>query len=53
MPAPMNQEFLDMLIWFQDYGYYGGKDIKPSQKGLAGPVTSWRQFVEKNKSSWE
>lgn len=42
-----------MLQFFQDYGYYGGKDIKPSQKGLKATPTTWRQFVEKNKSAWE
>ncbi|TNY21764.1 NAD(P)-binding protein [Rhodotorula diobovata] len=49
--GPAGQEILEMLLWFQDFGYFGGKDIAPSQKELAVPVKTWRDFVRQTK--WE
>lgn len=53
MPAPVNLEMLEMLQWFERYGFFGGKDIKPSQEGLAKPANTWAEFVKAHKSSWE
>ncbi|KAK4048696.1 hypothetical protein OIV83_004666 [Microbotryomycetes sp. JL201] len=40
-------EMLDMFRWFEQYGYYGGKDVKSSQAAVSEPLTSWKEFVQK------
>ncbi|KAK4054052.1 hypothetical protein OIO90_003697 [Microbotryomycetes sp. JL221] len=47
-----NAEMLEMVKWFEDYGYFGGKDWQSSHEDLSAPVTSWKQFVEQNKPQW-
>ncbi|ORY57406.1 NmrA family transcriptional regulator [Leucosporidium creatinivorum] len=46
----LGEEMYQMLAYFQDYGYYGGADIGPSQASLAQPVGTWKQLVAK--SDW-
>lgn len=50
MPAGVGEEMYQMLAYFQDYGYYGGADIGPSQASLAQSVGTWKQLVAK--SDW-
>lgn len=38
MPKGLGEEMYQILAYFQDYGYYGGADIGPSQASLAQPV---------------
>ncbi|KPV76121.1 uncharacterized protein RHOBADRAFT_43559 [Rhodotorula graminis WP1] len=47
--GPAGAEMLDMLLWFEEFGYFGGKDLAPSQRDLAVPVKTWREFVAANK----
>jgi uncharacterized protein YbjT (DUF2867 family) len=41
------EELVDMLRFFEESGYYGGKDIAPSQAALSTPAHSFKQFAEK------
>ncbi|KAM0789897.1 hypothetical protein ACM66B_006739 [Microbotryomycetes sp. NB124-2] len=45
--GPVGPEMLDMFKWFEEYGYYGGKEVKPSQAAVSEPLTKWRDFVKK------
>ncbi|GHJ86534.1 hypothetical protein NliqN6_2936 [Naganishia liquefaciens] len=54
-PAPVDQfkamvgdEFTEMLQYFAEFGYYGGKDVTASQAVLAenARVQTWREFVK-------
>ncbi|GAA5854797.1 hypothetical protein JCM9279_000949 [Rhodotorula babjevae] len=47
--GPVGKEMLDMFLWFEEFGYFGGKDLAPSQRDLAVPVKTWREFVAANK----
>ncbi|KAJ9101885.1 hypothetical protein QFC21_003225 [Naganishia friedmannii] len=58
-PAPVEQfkaqageDLTQMFQWFQDFGYYGGKDVKPSQEVLSpnAKVQKWSDFVKE--SDW-
>ncbi|KAM0749564.1 NmrA-domain-containing protein [Meredithblackwellia eburnea MCA 4105] len=40
------EELVDMMRFFQNYGYFNGKDIAPSQVGLTAPTHSFRTFAE-------
>ncbi|BGP01550.1 hypothetical protein NBRC10513v2_005191 [Rhodotorula toruloides] len=44
--AKAGEELLEMLRWFDGYGYYGGKSIEPSQRILKGKVHSWRDWCK-------
>ncbi|BGO95539.1 hypothetical protein JCM10020v2_007259 [Rhodotorula toruloides] len=44
--AKAGEELLEMLRWFDGYGYYGGKSIEPSQKILKGKVHSWKDWCK-------
>ncbi|KAK4054050.1 hypothetical protein OIO90_003695 [Microbotryomycetes sp. JL221] len=48
--GPVGREMLAMLQWFERYGYFGGKDVKPSQSGVSDHLTTWKEFVKK--SDW-
>ena len=52
MPEPVAVEFTEMLLWFRDFGYYGGADIKPSHAIVTDKLVTWREFVEKNKNNF-
>ncbi|KAM0789894.1 hypothetical protein ACM66B_006736 [Microbotryomycetes sp. NB124-2] len=47
-----NEEMLEMVKWFEGYGYFGGKDWRPSQTDLQAHVTTWKEFVQKNAQQW-
>ncbi|GAA6039405.1 hypothetical protein JCM8097_002840 [Rhodosporidiobolus ruineniae] len=41
-------ELLEMLQWFEEYGYFAGKDVQPSLTAVQQlniPLKSWKQFV--------
>ncbi|KAJ9116859.1 hypothetical protein QFC22_004516 [Naganishia vaughanmartiniae] len=50
--AQAGEDLTQMFQWFQDFGYYGGKDVKPSQEVLSpnAKVQKWRDFVKE--SDW-
>ncbi|KAJ9110420.1 hypothetical protein QFC19_001545 [Naganishia cerealis] len=50
--AQAGDDLTQMFQWFQDFGYYGGKDIAPSQEVLRPDVKvdKWRDFVKR--SDW-
>lgn len=54
LPGPAAQELLENMLLLQEPGYYGGADLKPSLD-LLGPEkpTTWKAFVQENKSKWE
>ncbi|KAG8883563.1 hypothetical protein FRB98_003061 [Tulasnella sp. 332] len=39
---------MDMYDCISEFGYYGKKDIGPSQKGLARKPRTWEEFVKEN-----
>ncbi|KAM0755459.1 NmrA-domain-containing protein [Meredithblackwellia eburnea MCA 4105] len=46
------EELVEMLRFFQDFGYFGGKDIAPSQKDLGSETwgfEQWARSVDWNK----
>ncbi|CAG8237963.1 unnamed protein product [Penicillium salamii] len=54
IPGPMGQEMLENHLFIEDPGYYGGRSLKESQALLAKSgfqATSWKSFLEQNKSS--
>lgn len=53
LPPPMAQELLENHLFIEEPGYYKGQPLEASEELLAGvglKSTSWREFVEKNKS---
>ncbi|KAK4704282.1 hypothetical protein P7C70_g1927, partial [Phenoliferia sp. Uapishka_3] len=40
-------ELAEMLRFFEEFGYYGGKDIAPSQKSLKAPTHTFKAFAKK------
>ncbi|KAI5477612.1 hypothetical protein MNV49_006099 [Pseudohyphozyma bogoriensis] len=40
------EQFADMFRFMQNFGYYGGKDLAPSQEELASHVVGFREFAE-------
>ncbi|GAA5912317.1 hypothetical protein JCM6882_002557 [Rhodosporidiobolus microsporus] len=52
VPGQIGVEMLEMLQWFEQYGYYNGKDVVPSQKAASGlggvKLTPWKDFVKAN-----
>ncbi|KAG7529895.1 hypothetical protein FFLO_05343 [Filobasidium floriforme] len=46
--AVAGEEITEMMGWFSDFGYYGGKEIESSQKLLPEgvKVNTWKTFVE-------
>jgi hypothetical protein len=53
LPPPVAQELCENMLLLQDPGYYAGADLQPSLDLLSDKLTSWRQFVQDNKSHWE
>jgi len=45
-PAHIALEVLQNFLYIQDFGYYGGKDIKPSHQHLARKPRTWAEFVK-------
>ncbi|KAL8279390.1 hypothetical protein RQP46_008202 [Phenoliferia psychrophenolica] len=39
------EELVQMLRYFQEFGYFGGKDIAPSQKDLKEPTFTFHMFA--------
>lgn len=52
LPAPVAQELLENMLLLADVGYYAGADLAETNKLLDEPATTWRQYVEANKSKW-
>jgi hypothetical protein len=54
LPAPVAQELMENMLLLQDPGYYAGADLTESLQ-LLGPdkPTTWKAYVEENKSKWE
>ncbi|KAK4698841.1 NAD(P)H dehydrogenase (quinone), partial [Phenoliferia sp. Uapishka_3] len=40
-------ELAEMLRFFQEFGFFGGKDIAPSQRGLKAPMHTFETFARK------
>lgn len=54
MPGPIAEEMLENHLFIGNPGYYSGQSLKWSHDRLkkAGfQTTSWKKFLEKNKSS--
>lgn len=47
MPDFIQQELLENMLMMQDFGYYGGADLKESHSIVSEPLTTWKEFVEK------
>ncbi|KAL8279382.1 hypothetical protein RQP46_008194 [Phenoliferia psychrophenolica] len=45
------EELVQMLRYFQEFGYFAGKDIVPSQKDLKAPAFTFRAFA--SGTSWD
>jgi hypothetical protein len=52
LPPPVAQELLENMLLLENPGYYAGADLQPSQDLLDEKATTWKQFVEENKSRW-
>lgn len=52
LPPPVAQELLENMLLLENPGYYAGQDLQPSHDLLDEKPTTWKQFVEKNKSHW-
>ncbi|KAF4969843.1 hypothetical protein FSARC_3001 [Fusarium sarcochroum] len=53
LPQPIAEEMTENMLLLEDPGYYGGADLKESLSLLDEKPTTWKEFVEKNKSKWE
>jgi hypothetical protein len=54
LPAPVAQELMENMLLLQDPGYYAGADLTESLQLLgADKPTTWKAYVEENKSKWE
>ncbi|CAG8083889.1 unnamed protein product [Penicillium salamii] len=54
IPGPMGEEMLENHLFIEEPGYYAGRSLKESQALLAKSgyqATSWKSFLEQNKSS--
>ncbi|KAJ7686597.1 NAD(P)-binding protein [Mycena olivaceomarginata] len=48
-PTPrIAQEMLENIKFYQDFGYFGAKDTKPSRQHLARAPRKWADFVKAN-----
>ncbi|GAA5827557.1 hypothetical protein JCM11251_001731 [Rhodosporidiobolus azoricus] len=49
-PGPIGVELLEMLQWFENFGYYGGKDVTPSRNAVLSlgsvELNSWKNYVQ-------
>ncbi|KAF9877500.1 FAD binding domain-containing protein [Colletotrichum karsti] len=55
LPGPLADEMLENHLFIEEPGYYAGKDLKESLDLLAGvglKATSWKEFLEANKSAF-
>ncbi|VUC35233.1 unnamed protein product [Clonostachys rosea] len=52
-PPSTAQEILENVLLLQDPGYYVDADLSPSLALLDRKPTTWKEFVEANKSKWE
>ncbi|KAF5025446.1 hypothetical protein F66182_2469 [Fusarium sp. NRRL 66182] len=53
LPAAIAEEMTENMLLLEDPGYYGGADLKESLSLLDDKPTTWKEFVEKNKSKWD
>ncbi|PHH86947.1 hypothetical protein CDD83_9546 [Cordyceps sp. RAO-2017] len=53
MPPAAGQELLENWLLLESPGYYGGADLAESLALLDEKPTSWKEFVESNKATWE
>ncbi|KAI9734959.1 MAG: hypothetical protein M1834_002041 [Cirrosporium novae-zelandiae] len=47
MPEPVQNDFCEMLVYFDKYGYYGGAPLEESQKYASEPLTTWKEYIAK------
>ncbi|KAF4457128.1 hypothetical protein F53441_916 [Fusarium austroafricanum] len=53
LPPPIAKELTENMMLLESPGYYNDADLKESLDLLDEKPVSWKEFVEKNKSSWE
>jgi len=46
LPERIKTEFLDQMKYLDEFGYYNGKSIVPSQQHLARKPRTWVDFVK-------
>jgi len=46
MPDRIKQEFVDQFLYVNEFGYYNGKSVIPSQQHLARKPRTWADFVK-------
>ncbi|KIM86166.1 hypothetical protein PILCRDRAFT_86767 [Piloderma croceum F 1598] len=46
IPDRIKVEFLDQMKYIDDFGYYNGKSVVPSQQQLARKPRTWAEFVK-------
>ena len=52
LPPPVAQELLENMLLLEDPGYYAGAELTESLKSIDGEPTTWKSFVQANKSKW-
>ncbi|EON69386.1 hypothetical protein W97_08646 [Coniosporium apollinis CBS 100218] len=56
LPAQMADEILENHLFIEDPGYFDGADLEASLKLLEDvgrKPTTWREFLERNKGTWQ
>lgn len=56
LPPALGDEMLENHLFIEDPGYYAGRSLKESSDLLSAvglKPTTWREFLEKNKSLYE
>ncbi|BGP20035.1 hypothetical protein JCM10213_000583 [Rhodosporidiobolus nylandii] len=49
IPGSIGVELLEMLQWFEQYGYFGRKSISKSVHALQVKVKTWKEWVKEQK----
>ena len=47
LPEKVHEEYLQNMRLMDEYGYYGGKDLKESQSILDTPLVTWKEYIQK------
>lgn len=47
LPEKVHEEYLQNMRLMDEYGYYGGKDLKESQSILDAPLVTWKEYIQK------